>query len=91
MLAVQSKEQAQRWLKVGLTATAVKMGEFLVVTLLFSLLQVVHDVGIQFNHSEGPNGSTSPIIQRKLELDKVCSCYFVWIFRWFRKSVLAVW
>uniref|UniRef100_A0A8C7Z528 Actin filament-associated protein 1-like 1 n=1 Tax=Oryzias sinensis TaxID=183150 RepID=A0A8C7Z528_9TELE len=43
VLAVQSKEQAQRWLKVGLT----------------------------FNHSEGPNGSTSPIIQRKLELDKM--------------------
>uniref|UniRef100_A0A3B3BL88 Actin filament-associated protein 1-like 1 n=1 Tax=Oryzias melastigma TaxID=30732 RepID=A0A3B3BL88_ORYME len=47
VLAVQSKEQAQRWLKV------------------------VHDVGIQFNHSEGLNGSTSPIIQRKLELDKM--------------------
>uniref|UniRef100_A0A8C5NEJ2 Actin filament-associated protein 1-like 1 n=1 Tax=Gouania willdenowi TaxID=441366 RepID=A0A8C5NEJ2_GOUWI len=47
ILAVQSKEQAQRWLKV------------------------VHDVGSQCSKSEGPEGSTSPILQRKLELDKV--------------------
>ncbi|XP_014878301.1 actin filament-associated protein 1-like 1 isoform X2 [Poecilia latipinna] len=47
VLAVQSKEQAQRWLKV------------------------VHDVGSQCNNTEGLNGSTSPIIQRKLELDKM--------------------
>uniref|UniRef100_A0A1A7X665 Actin filament-associated protein 1-like 1 n=1 Tax=Iconisemion striatum TaxID=60296 RepID=A0A1A7X665_9TELE len=47
VLAVQSKEQAQRWLKV------------------------VHDIGSQCNNTEGLNGSTSPIIQRKLELDKM--------------------
>uniref|UniRef100_A0A3Q0STU0 Actin filament-associated protein 1-like 1 n=1 Tax=Amphilophus citrinellus TaxID=61819 RepID=A0A3Q0STU0_AMPCI len=49
VLAVQSKEQAQRWLKV------------------------VHDVGSQCSNTEGLDGSTSPIIQRKLELDKVFS------------------
>uniref|UniRef100_A0A3Q4GPN1 Actin filament-associated protein 1-like 1 n=1 Tax=Neolamprologus brichardi TaxID=32507 RepID=A0A3Q4GPN1_NEOBR len=49
VLAVQSKEQAQRWLKV------------------------VHDVGSQCSNTEGLDGSTSPIIQRKLELDKVSS------------------
>ncbi|XP_069002205.1 actin filament-associated protein 1-like 1b isoform X1 [Embiotoca jacksoni] len=47
VLAVQSKEQAERWLKV------------------------VHDVGSQCSNTEGLDGSTSPIIQRKLELDKV--------------------
>ncbi|KAM7398238.1 hypothetical protein PAMA_006235 [Pampus argenteus] len=47
VLAVQSKEQAQRWLKV------------------------VQDVGSQSSNIEGLNGSTSPIIQRKLELDKM--------------------
>ncbi|XP_077961343.1 actin filament-associated protein 1-like 1 isoform X3 [Gasterosteus aculeatus] len=47
VLAVQSKEQAQRWLKV------------------------VQDVGSQCSNTEG---STSPIIQRKLELDKVLQC-----------------
>lgn len=47
VLAVQSKEQAQRWLKV------------------------VHDVGSQCSNSDPLEGSTSPIIQRKLELDKV--------------------
>ncbi|XP_072231414.1 actin filament-associated protein 1-like 1b [Leuresthes tenuis] len=47
VLAVQSKEQAQRWLKV------------------------VRDVGSQCNNTDGLNGSTSPIIQRKLELDKM--------------------
>ncbi|CAK6957210.1 actin filament-associated protein 1-like 1 isoform X2 [Scomber scombrus] len=46
VLAVQSKEQAQRWLKV------------------------VQDVGSQSSNTEGLNGSASPIIQRKLELDK---------------------
>ncbi|XP_028277020.1 actin filament-associated protein 1-like 1 [Parambassis ranga] len=46
VLAVQSKEQAERWLKV------------------------IHDVGSQCSNTEGLNGSTSPIIQRKLELDK---------------------
>ncbi|KAA8586764.1 hypothetical protein FQN60_000600 [Etheostoma spectabile] len=50
VLAVQSKEQAQRWLKV------------------------VQDVGSQCSNTEGPDGSTSPIIQRKLELDKVLQC-----------------
>ncbi|XP_030010362.1 actin filament-associated protein 1-like 1 isoform X1 [Sphaeramia orbicularis] len=49
VLAVQSKEQAQRWLKV------------------------VQDVGSQCSNTEALNGSTSPIIQRKLELDKVCA------------------
>ncbi|KAF3705670.1 Actin filament-associated protein 1-like 1 [Channa argus] len=47
VLAVQSKEQAQRWLKV------------------------VQAVCSQCSNTEGLNGSTSPIIQRKLELDKV--------------------
>uniref|UniRef100_A0A3Q1H008 Actin filament-associated protein 1-like 1 n=1 Tax=Acanthochromis polyacanthus TaxID=80966 RepID=A0A3Q1H008_9TELE len=47
VLAVQSKEQAQRWLKV------------------------VHDVGSQCSKNEGLDGSASPIIQRKLELDKM--------------------
>ncbi|CAJ1063591.1 actin filament-associated protein 1-like 1 [Xyrichtys novacula] len=47
VLAVQSKEQAQRWLKV------------------------VQDVGSQSSNTEGLEGSTSPIIQRKLELDKI--------------------
>ncbi|XP_074527791.1 actin filament-associated protein 1-like 1b [Halichoeres trimaculatus] len=50
VLAVQSKEQAQRWLKV------------------------VQDVGSQSSNTEGLEGSTSPIIQRKLELDKVLQC-----------------
>uniref|UniRef100_A0A8C9X4F8 Actin filament-associated protein 1-like 1 n=1 Tax=Sander lucioperca TaxID=283035 RepID=A0A8C9X4F8_SANLU len=45
VLAVQSKEQAQRWLKVPI-----------------------------FTIAEGLDGSTSPIIQRKLELDKVLQC-----------------
>uniref|UniRef100_A0A3Q3WUV2 Actin filament-associated protein 1-like 1 n=1 Tax=Mola mola TaxID=94237 RepID=A0A3Q3WUV2_MOLML len=48
VLAVQSKEQAQRWLKV------------------------VQDVGSQCSHTDRLDVSTSPIIQRKLELDKVC-------------------
>ncbi|KAM4619939.1 actin filament-associated protein 1-like 1 isoform 2-T2 [Polymixia lowei] len=47
VLAVQSKEQAQRWLKV------------------------VQEVGSQASNTEGLGGSPSPIIQRKLELDKV--------------------
>uniref|UniRef100_A0A8D2ZMG6 Actin filament-associated protein 1-like 1 n=1 Tax=Scophthalmus maximus TaxID=52904 RepID=A0A8D2ZMG6_SCOMX len=47
VLAVQSKEQAQRWLKV------------------------VQEVGSQCSNTERPDCSTSPIIQRKLELDKV--------------------
>lgn len=50
VLAVQSKEQAQRWLKV------------------------VQDVGSQCSKTEGLEGSTSPIIQRKMELDKVLQC-----------------
>lgn len=32
---------------------------------------MVHDVGSQCSNTEGLDGSTSPIIQRKLELDKV--------------------
>lgn len=40
--------------------------------MFFLFYQVVHDVGSQCNNTEGLNGSTSPIIQRKLELDKVC-------------------
>uniref|UniRef100_A0A3B4GJK7 Actin filament-associated protein 1-like 1 n=1 Tax=Pundamilia nyererei TaxID=303518 RepID=A0A3B4GJK7_9CICH len=47
VLAVQSKEQAQRWLKVP----------------FFTSLEA--------RNTEGLDGSTSPIIQRKLELDKV--------------------
>lgn len=41
--------------------------------------QVVQDVGSQSSNTEGLNGSTSPIIQRKLELDKVCVCLFVFL------------
>ncbi|KAM3869580.1 actin filament-associated protein 1-like 1 [Diretmus argenteus] len=47
VLAVQSKEQAQRWLKV------------------------VQEVGSKSSNTEGLEGSASPIIQRKMELDKV--------------------
>ncbi|CAN9501493.1 unnamed protein product [Ophioblennius macclurei] len=47
VLAVQSKEQAQRWLKV------------------------IHDVSSQCSSGDLLDGSTSPIIQRKMELDKV--------------------
>ncbi len=36
--------------------------------------QVVQDVGSQSSNTEGLDGSASPIIQRKLELDKVCVC-----------------
>ncbi|TNM84735.1 actin filament-associated protein 1-like 1b isoform X1 [Takifugu flavidus] len=50
VLAVQSKEQAHRW------------------------LQVVQDVGSKCSNSDGVDGSTSPIVQRKLELDKVLQC-----------------
>ncbi|XP_060911229.1 actin filament-associated protein 1-like 1 [Labrus mixtus] len=50
VLAVQSKEQAQRWLKV------------------------VQDVSSQSSNTDGLEGSTSPIIQRKLELDKILHC-----------------
>ncbi|XP_029028908.1 actin filament-associated protein 1-like 1b isoform X2 [Betta splendens] len=50
VLAVQSKEQAQRWLKV------------------------MQAVGSRCSNTEALDGSTSPIIQRKLELDKVLQC-----------------
>ncbi|XP_054610871.1 actin filament-associated protein 1-like 1 isoform X2 [Dunckerocampus dactyliophorus] len=46
VLAVQSKEQAQRWLKV------------------------VQDVGSHCGNMDGLSGSTSPVVDRKLELDK---------------------
>ncbi|XP_067085444.1 actin filament-associated protein 1-like 1 [Osmerus mordax] len=49
VLAVQSKEQAQRW------------------------LQVIQEVASQANSNETLEGSSSPIIQRKLELDKLLS------------------
>ncbi|XP_046898931.1 actin filament-associated protein 1-like 1b isoform X1 [Hypomesus transpacificus] len=49
VLAVQSKEQAQRW------------------------LQVIQEVASQANSTETLEGSSSPIIQRKLELDKLLS------------------
>lgn len=39
--------------------------------------QVVQDVGSQCSNTEGVDGSTSPIIQRKLELDKVWDFYFL--------------
>uniref|UniRef100_A0A3Q2Q1P1 Actin filament-associated protein 1-like 1 n=2 Tax=Fundulus heteroclitus TaxID=8078 RepID=A0A3Q2Q1P1_FUNHE len=94
VLAVQSKEQAERWLKVTFvpcvwllvsrqmnderkkedTVEMSVLHKFVSRSkgcFLFQLIQVVHDVGSQFNNTEGPNGSTSPIIQRKLELDKV--------------------
>ncbi|CDQ95497.1 unnamed protein product [Oncorhynchus mykiss] len=47
VLAVQSKEQAERWLKV------------------------IREVASQATSSEGLEGSSSPMIQRKMELDKV--------------------
>lgn len=48
------------------------------VKIFFSCDQVVQDVGSQCSNNEGLDGSTSPIIQRKLELDKVCvsECVF---------------
>nr|XP_057943060.1 actin filament-associated protein 1-like 1 isoform X2 [Doryrhamphus excisus] len=46
VLAVQSKEQAQRWLKV------------------------VQDAGSHCGNIDGLSGSTSPVVDRKLELDK---------------------
>lgn len=48
------------------------------VKIFFSCDQVVQDVGSQCSNTEGLDGSTSPIIQRKLELDKVCAseCVF---------------
>ena len=42
------------------------------VNVFFFWNQVVQDVGSQCSNTEGLDGSTSPIIQRKLELDKVC-------------------
>lgn len=73
VLAVQSKEQAQRWLKVPLLPSLkllsqTRAGE---VNVLFLCDQVVQEVGSQCSNTEGLDGSTSPIIQRKLELDKV--------------------
>ncbi|XP_038861020.1 actin filament-associated protein 1-like 1 [Salvelinus namaycush] len=47
VLAVQSKEQAERWLKV------------------------IREVASQATSSEGLEGSSSPMIQRKIELDKL--------------------
>ncbi|XP_031664270.1 actin filament-associated protein 1-like 1 isoform X5 [Oncorhynchus kisutch] len=47
VLAVQSKEQAERWLKV------------------------IREVASQATSSEGLVGSSSPMIQRKMELDKL--------------------
>ncbi|XP_029502379.1 actin filament-associated protein 1-like 1b isoform X4 [Oncorhynchus nerka] len=47
VLAVQSKEQAERWLKV------------------------IREVASQATSSEGLEGSSSPMIQRKMELDKL--------------------
>ncbi|KAK6317500.1 hypothetical protein J4Q44_G00129000 [Coregonus suidteri] len=46
VLAVQSKEQAERWLKV------------------------IREVASQASSSDGLEGSSSPMIQRKIELDK---------------------
>lgn len=37
----------------------------------------MQDVGSQCSNTEGLDGSTSPIIQRKLELDKVCEVLHV--------------
>lgn len=79
VLAVQSREQAQRWLKVRLTArgrggrgrTTTERG--LEPFLCCCCGQVVQDVGSQCGSADGADGSTSPIIQRKLELDKVRS------------------
>lgn len=42
------------------------------VNVFLFWIQVVQDVGSQCSNTEGLDGSTSPIIQRKLELDKVC-------------------
>lgn len=87
MLAVQSKEQAERWLKVpsvssrgggNLQSDQSRWGGG-VFTSAFPFLceQVVQDVGSQCSNTEGVDGSTSPIIQRKLELDKVWNFYFL--------------
>lgn len=46
------------------------------VNVFFFWIQVVQDVGSQCSNTEGLDGSTSPIIQRKLELDKVCVSVF---------------
>ena len=46
------------------------------VNIFFFWNQVVQDVGSQCSNTEGLDGSTSPIIQRKLELDKVCVSVF---------------
>lgn len=43
----------------------------------FFVLKVVQEVGSQCSNTEGLNGSCSPIIQRKLELDKVCVCRYL--------------
>lgn len=47
------------------------------VKVFFLCDQVVQDVGSQCSNTDGLEGSTSPIIQRKLELDKVCVCVFL--------------
>lgn len=73
VLAVQSKEQAHRWLRVSATWNAcmeVGRGEGLAaakITMKMSS-QVVREVSSQ---SAGPDESTSPVIPRKTELDKV--------------------
>lgn len=43
----------------------------------FFVLKVLQEVGSQCSNTEGLNGSCSPIIQRKLELDKVCVCRYL--------------
>lgn len=84
MLAVQSKEQAERWLKVpsvssrGCWSAESDQSRWEKESSAFPLLceQVVQDVGSQCSNTEGVDGSTSPIIQRKLELDKVLVVFF---------------
>lgn len=93
VLAVQSKEQAQRWLKVPLFTTSEgrcwdrDTGEYgwrgntrFCLKVCFFWNQVVQDVGSQCSNTDGLDGSTSPIIQRKLELDKVCACVSACVF-----------
>lgn len=99
VLAVQSKEQAQRWLKVPLfiipkgwcwvrqqqgktqgNVAEARTQDCLEVKVFFLCDQVVQDVGSQCGNTEGLDGSTSPIIQRKLELDKVWVCFRTCLF-----------
>ncbi|KAG7258779.1 hypothetical protein CRUP_014295 [Coryphaenoides rupestris] len=61
VLAVQSKEQAQRWLKNVMVWWS---------PFLPSTLQVVQEASSVTSNTESHQGAPSPIIQRKMEIDK---------------------